>query len=99
MLSLSAQWRRCMTSQLQDCTEYKSTDSPLPPLLNVMYCVRVSLCGQSKYSMRNTVAKGIVGNLCISLAEAKTVLEEAHTQFAVVLFGSSFPPIIPGNLS
>ncbi len=24
-------------------TEYKSTDSPLPPLLNVMYCVRVSL--------------------------------------------------------
>ncbi len=28
-----------------DCktTEYKSTDSPLPPLLNVMYCGRVSL--------------------------------------------------------
>ncbi len=24
-------------------TEFKSTDSPLPPLLNVMYCVRVSL--------------------------------------------------------
>ncbi len=24
-------------------TEYNSTDSPLPPLLNVMYCVRVSL--------------------------------------------------------
>jgi hypothetical protein len=24
-------------------TVYKSTDSPLPPLLNVMYCVRVSL--------------------------------------------------------
>ena len=24
-------------------TEYKSTDSSLPPLLNVMYCVRVSL--------------------------------------------------------
>jgi hypothetical protein len=23
--------------------EYKSTDSPLPPLLNAMYCVRVSL--------------------------------------------------------
>ncbi len=28
---------------MQDITEYKSTDSPLPPLLNVMYCVRVSL--------------------------------------------------------
>jgi hypothetical protein len=24
-------------------TEYESTDTPLPPLLNVMYCVRVSL--------------------------------------------------------
>jgi hypothetical protein len=24
-------------------TEYKSTDSPLRPLLNVMYCVRASL--------------------------------------------------------
>ncbi len=24
-------------------TEYKITDSPLPPLLNVMYCMRVSL--------------------------------------------------------
>jgi hypothetical protein len=24
-------------------TEYKSTDTTLPPLLNVMYCVRVSL--------------------------------------------------------
>ncbi len=24
-------------------TEYKSTDFPLPPLFNVMYCVRVSL--------------------------------------------------------
>jgi hypothetical protein len=24
-------------------TEYKSRDSPLPPVLNVMYCVRVSL--------------------------------------------------------
>jgi hypothetical protein len=23
--------------------EYKSTDFPLPPLLNIMYCVRVSL--------------------------------------------------------
>ncbi len=28
---------RCKT------TEYKSTDHPLPPLLNVMYCVRVFL--------------------------------------------------------
>jgi hypothetical protein len=35
-------------------TEYKSTDSPLPTLVNVMYCMRVSLQGQPKYSLRNT---------------------------------------------
>jgi hypothetical protein len=43
---LSPQRRRCRTSQLQDYrVPYKSTDYPLPPLLNVnvTYCVRVSL--------------------------------------------------------
>jgi hypothetical protein len=34
-------------------TEYKSTDSPLPSVLNVLYCVRVSL-RIVKYSLRNT---------------------------------------------
>jgi hypothetical protein len=34
--------------------DYKSTDSPLPPLLNVMYCVSVSLC----LSLRNTKEMG-----------------------------------------
>jgi hypothetical protein len=43
-------------------TEYKSTDSPLPPLLNVMY------------SLRNTKEKGVVGNLCISLVTPETGL-------------------------
>ncbi len=42
-------------------TEYKNTDSPLLPILNVMYC------GKSKYSLRNTKEKGVVVNLCISL--------------------------------
>jgi hypothetical protein len=32
-----------------------------------MYCVRVSLCGQSKYYLPITKEKGVVGNLCISL--------------------------------
>jgi hypothetical protein len=45
-------------------TEYKSTESPL---LNVMYCVRVSLWIVNKYSLRNTREKGVMGNLCISL--------------------------------
>jgi hypothetical protein len=41
--------------------------SPLsPPLLNVMYCVRVSLW-TVKIALRNTKEKGVVGNLCISL--------------------------------
>ncbi len=51
------------------CTtkDYKSTDSPLTPLVNhVMYCVRVSL-RTVKYSLRNTKEKGAVGNLYISL--------------------------------
>ncbi len=34
-------------------TTYKTAASPLLPLLNVMYCVRVSLW-QSKYSLSNT---------------------------------------------
>jgi hypothetical protein len=42
-------------------TEYKS-DSPLPPLLNVMLRKRVSL-RTVKYSLRNTKEKGVVGNL------------------------------------
>jgi hypothetical protein len=34
---------------------------------NVGYCVKVSLSGQSKYSLHNTKGKRVVGNLCISL--------------------------------
>jgi hypothetical protein len=41
ILSLSAQRRRCRTSQLQDTTEYGTRVQNL--LLNVMCCVRVSL--------------------------------------------------------
>jgi hypothetical protein len=36
------------------------TDSPLPVFL--MYCGE-SLCGQSKYSLRNTKEKGVVGSV------------------------------------
>jgi hypothetical protein len=43
-------------------TEYKSTDSRLPPVLVVMYCVRVSL-RTIKYYLRNTKEKGVEGNL------------------------------------
>jgi hypothetical protein len=43
-------------------TEHKSTESPILPLLNVMYCVRVSLW-QSKYSLGRTKERGVVGNL------------------------------------
>jgi hypothetical protein len=42
--------------------EYKSSDSPLHLLLNVMYCVRVSL-RIVKYSLSNTKKKGVVGYL------------------------------------
>ncbi len=50
-------------------SEYKHTDSPLAPLLNVMYLPVLpteweSLWGQSKYSLRK---KGVIGNLYISL--------------------------------
>ncbi len=50
------------TTRLQDygVQEYRL------PLLNVMYCVRAS-SGQSKYSLRNTKEKGVVGKLYISL--------------------------------
>ncbi len=34
---------RSMLKVTGKTTEYKSTDFPLSPLLNVMYCVRVSL--------------------------------------------------------
>jgi hypothetical protein len=40
---------------------------PSPPLLNVMYCVRVSL----RTALRNTEEKGVMGNLCISLLKTK----------------------------
>ncbi len=44
-------------------TEYKSTNSPLPPLLNVMYRTAWEfLWGRSKYFLRNTKEKGVVGN-------------------------------------
>ncbi len=42
---------------------------PSPPSFkcNVL-CESLSVdCGQSKYSLRNTREKGVVGNLCISL--------------------------------
>jgi hypothetical protein len=66
----------CMT------TEYKSTDSPLPPLLNVMYRTAwESLCGQSKYSLRNTKEKGVVGHLCRSLVVANMTIRELHTKY------------------
>ena len=43
------------------------TDSLLPPVLNVMYCVKVSL-RTVKYSLRKTKEKGVMGNLYMSLA-------------------------------
>ncbi len=41
------------------------TPLSLPPLLNVT--AGECLFGQSKYTLRNTKEKGVVGNLCISL--------------------------------
>ncbi len=46
--------------------EYESTDSPLLPLLNVMYCVRVSL-RTVKIFLAQHKGKKVMGNLCISL--------------------------------
>ncbi len=51
-----------ITVAIERLQSTNSTDSPLPPLLNVMYCVRAS-----KYSLRNTKEKGVVGNLSIFL--------------------------------
>jgi hypothetical protein len=48
--------------------EYTNTDSHIPPLLYVMYCVRVSL-RTVKYYLRNTKETGVVGNLYISLGQ------------------------------
>jgi hypothetical protein len=39
---------------------------PSPPLLNLMYCLRVSLW-TVKMALRNTKEKGVVGYICISL--------------------------------
>jgi hypothetical protein len=48
-------------------TEYKSiTDSPFPTLLNVMYCVRVSLLTVKIFLAQHE--KVVVGDLYISLA-------------------------------
>ncbi len=51
---------RGVDARCHDCktTEYKSTDFPLHSLLNVMYCVRVSLW-TVKYSLLNTKEKGL----------------------------------------
>jgi hypothetical protein len=63
----------CTEASMQDITvaRLQSTrvQTPLsPPLLNVMYCVRVSLCGQSNISCATLKRRGVVvGNLCISL--------------------------------
>jgi hypothetical protein len=55
-----------MVARLQ--STYKRVQPPLSPsLLNVMYCVRVSLRIVKKYSLRNTKEKEVVGNLYISL--------------------------------
>jgi hypothetical protein len=63
ILSLASQRDRCRTTWLQDYRVLKYR-LLLPPLLNVMYCVRVSL--REGLSLRNTKEKGIVGNLYIS---------------------------------
>jgi hypothetical protein len=52
-----------MAARLYTVQEYRL---PFPPLINLMYCVRVSLRTE-KYSLRNTKEKEVVGNLCISL--------------------------------
>ncbi len=44
----------------------KTTDSPLPPLLNVMYCVRVSL-RTAKIFLTQPKEKEVLGKLYISL--------------------------------
>ncbi len=58
-------------ASMQDITvaRLQSTrvQTPLSPLSE-------SLCGQSKYFLRITKDKGVVGNLCISLAPAKVAL-------------------------
>jgi hypothetical protein len=73
ILSLSAPRRRCRTSQLQDyrVQEYRL---PCPSSFKCKCTASESLCRQSKYSLRNTKDKGVVGNLCISLAPAKVAL-------------------------
>jgi hypothetical protein len=72
-LSLSAPRRRCRTLQLHD---YRVQENrlPCPPSFKCKCTASESLCGQSKYSMPNTKDKGVVGNLCISLAPAKMAL-------------------------
>ncbi len=39
--------------------------TPLSPLFWILFSAWESLCGQSKYFLRNTKEKGVVSNLCI----------------------------------
>ncbi len=45
-------------------TEYKSTDSRLPPLLNVMYCVKVSLWTVKIFLAQRGQSLFISGTVC-----------------------------------
>ncbi len=76
-------------------TEYKSTestDSSLPPLLNVMYCVRISLWTVTiSLFLRNTKEKGVVSNLCISLFSSKRVPGQRKRRFHRASAGSFQP--------
>jgi hypothetical protein len=55
-------------------SEYKSTASPVSLLLNVMYCVRVSLRTVKIFLAQHFKEKGVVavGNLFISLSLTMT---------------------------
>jgi hypothetical protein len=48
-------------------TRLQSTRAQTPLSSSFKCTARKSLCGQSKYSLRNTKEKGVVGNLCLSL--------------------------------
>jgi hypothetical protein len=79
ILSLSSQRGRCRTSRLQD---YRVQENrlPSPPLLNVRYCVRVSL----RTVLRNTKEKGVVGNLYRSLGISNNVSKKFHKSVRII---------------